>query len=209
MNGRARHILYQGELSDAPGRSESWNEFARYMGDSRWQLIVEGTDFTGQEAAAPMVEAMSTKAIAKWVIERDSEEPKSARDSVDGDEQEPEKSLGPRAARLRDIAVAEGAAHCIACLDGWLSGTWPVKKKQAAVRVLDVKGLTRRAVWKGVYHAVYEVDTSLGPAYMYPPDAAGESRLVMKTEGSMSPGRKVKLRKDQLRQVEALKLAVQ
>lgn len=207
MNARSRHILFQGELSDAPGRSESWTEYARYMGDSRWQLTVEGTDFNGLNAGAPIVEQMSTKAIAMWVLERDAEVSKGAGDSDLEDEQLSKRTLGPRAAQLRQIAVAESAAHCVACLDGWVFGTWPAKNRQAAVKVLAVKSLARRAVWKGVYHAVYEVETSLGPAFMYPPDSGQVSRLVMKSEGSMAPGQRVKVTKALLTQIEALKLA--
>ena len=43
---RDYHILYCGELSDMPGRQESWTEFVRYLGRNQWEVLVEGTDFS-------------------------------------------------------------------------------------------------------------------------------------------------------------------
>lgn len=58
-----RQFLFRGELSEAPGRNESWDEYLRYRGNNRWELIVEGTDFSGTSAAKPIKEVMSTKAL--------------------------------------------------------------------------------------------------------------------------------------------------
>lgn len=77
---------------------------------------------------------------------------------------------------------------------------------QQPVRVQAVKGITKRGVWIRVYHAVYEVETNLGPAYMYPPNDEHMARIVMKTEGSMSPGRMVKVPKALWSRIDELKL---
>ena len=193
MNSNLRQFLFHGELSDAPGRDESWDEYVQYLGSNRWKFIVNSTDFAGVNTVPTAIEMMSTKSIVNWVLERDAEIEVEAKDSIEDDDSIPLKELGPRGDRLREIAASEGASYCVTCLDGWLSGSWPPNKKQSTVRLLEVKRLTRRGVWLGIYHTVYDVETNLGPAYMYPPNDAHMARLVLKTEGSMSPGRTVKV----------------
>lgn len=191
-----RHFLFHGKLSDAPGRNESWDEYLRYRGDNRWDLIVEGTDFSGTSVAKPEKEAMSTTALVNWVLERDAEIAEGSTEAVDDhgefDGDDPKRQFGLRAERLRDIAASVDATYCVACLDGWVGGSWP-PVRQRAIRILDIKGVTRRGVWIRIYHSVYEVDTNLGPGYLYPPAADRTAKLVLKSESSMSPGRVVKV----------------
>ncbi len=56
-------------------------------------------------------------------------------------------------------------------------------------------------MWIRIYHDVYKVETNRGAAYMYPPDHDGHAKVVLASEGSMSPGRKVKLDKHVLSQI--------
>jgi hypothetical protein len=205
MSSKLSHLLFHGELSDAPGRDESWDEYVRYLGNHRWKLTVESTDFAGVVTVPPVGEVMSTKSIVNWVLERDAEIESDAEDCNEDDDSISSKELGPRGERLREIAASEDALYCVKCLDGWLIGSWPPKKRQATVRLLEVKRLTQRGVWIRIYHTVYDVETNLGPAYMYPPNASHMARLVMKTEGSMSPGRMVKVPKEFWSRIEALK----
>lgn len=204
MTSRQAHLIFHGELSDAPGRDESWDEYVQYLGNNRWKLIVEGTDFAGVASEPPVTELMSTTSIINWVLERDAEFEVDAEASSDDEDSNSLRVLGPRGALFREIAVSEGAAYCVTCLDGWLSGSWPPKKKQAALRLLEVKGLTQRGVWTRVYHKVFDVDTNLGPAFMYPPNAEHIARVVMKTERAMSPGRMVKVPKALWPKIHAL-----
>ncbi len=124
-----RQFLFHGELLDAPGRNESWDEYLRYRGNNRWELIVEGTDFSGTIAAKPVKEVMSTKALLTWVSERDAEIEEGSMEAIDdpetSEDEAPQRQFGPRAERLREIAVSVGATYCVSCLDGWLVGTWP------------------------------------------------------------------------------------
>jgi hypothetical protein len=203
MTSHDRHTLFNGELSDAPGRNESWTEYLRYRGNNRWELTIEGTDFGGTSTAEPMKEVMGTKAMVHWVLDRDSENENGSPDD-DGDSS---KAFGPYAETLREIAVIEGASFCVACLDGLLTGSWPPVKKQPVVHLLDIKGVTRRGVWIRIYHSVFVVDTNLGPAYLYPPGHDRRAKLVLKNESSMSPGRMVKVPKALMPQIEALKPA--
>jgi hypothetical protein len=197
-----RHHFFHGELTDAPGRNESWDHYLRYRGSGRWDLITESRDFSGMEYLPESKEVMNTRQLVQWAIERDEENEESSQHSGDtsGDDgvDESQKSLGPYAKRLREVALVVGATYCVKCLDGWEAGTWPAAP---GLRILSVGGVTRRGVWIRIYHDVYTVETNRGAAYMYPPDQDGYAKVVLETEGSMSPGRKVKLNKHILNQV--------
>lgn len=197
-----RHHFFHGEITDAPGRNESWDHYLRYRGNGRWQLITQSTDFSGMEELSESKEDMSTRQLVQWVIERDEESEESSErngdspDAVDVDESQ--KSLGSYAKRLKEIALDVGASHCVKCLDGWVMGTWP---SIPVLRILKIVGVTRRGIWIKIYHDVYKVVTNCGAAYMYPPDKDGYATVALEAQGSMSPGRKVKLDKSILKQV--------
>lgn len=196
-----KHHFFHGELTDAPGRNESWDHYLRYRGNGRWHLITESTDFSGMDDLPDINELMSTRQLVQWAIERDSEIESSqlSRDSLDDDDvDESKKTLGPYADRLREIALDVGATYCVKCLAGWAAGTWPTIP---TLCILKVVGVVRRGVWIRIYHDVYRVETNRGGAYMYPPDQGGYAKVVLESEGSMSSGRKVKLDKSILRQV--------
>lgn len=197
-----QHHFFHGELTDAPGRNESWDHYLRYRGNGRWHLITESTDFSGTDDLPESKEVMSTRQLVLWAIERDSEIEESSQhrgnSSGDDDVEEPKKPLGPYTERLREIALDVGATYCVKSLDGWAAGTWPTVP---TVRILKVVGVTRRGVWIRIYHDVYKVETNRGAAYMYPPDQDGHAKVVLASESSMSPGRKIKLDKKVLSQI--------
>lgn len=203
-----RQFLFHGQLSDAPGRNESWVEYLRYRGNNRWELIIEGTDFSGTIAARPVKEVMSTKALVNWVSERDAEIEEGSMEAVDelesSQDDDPQRRFGPRAERLREIAVSVGATYCVSCLDGLLAGSWPPEKHRA-IRILNIKGVTRRGVWIKIYHSVYEVETNFGPGFLYPPGADRTAKLILKSESSMSAGRVVKVPTALMAKIESLK----
>jgi hypothetical protein len=216
MAKRERHFLFHGELSDMPGRNESWDEYVKYLGDNRWELITESTDFLGVSAADPVRERFNTGQMVRWAIDRDSEiENEEGDDEVgdadpDDDEAEesyPSRTFGPRCERLDEIAATEGAAYCLACLAGWRGGSWPPVKRVPVLRILDVTGVKQRGVWIRIYHSVFTVNTNRGPAYLYPPGADLRARLNFVAESSMSPGRIVNVPKRLMPKIEALKPA--
>ena len=71
----------------------------------------------------------------------------------------------------------------------------------------DLGSPRRHTAWDmfRIYHSVYDIETTLGPAYLYPPQEDGSAKLVLKTESSMSPGRLVKLPGEVLAKLEALR----
>lgn len=192
------HILYEGDLSDAPGRSESWTESVCYLGRGAWRLSIDGTDFGGTDSADSMIERLSTRGMVNWALVRDAEdreyvEPKAIplRSSRDLDEDEGRllNELGPRAERLLEIAEQVGADYCARCLRRAAKGSWP-----PVPTIRQVTGVTLRSVWRS-RQPVYTVTTSAGPAYLHPPHADGTASLVMTSEGSMSMGTTISLPK--------------
>lgn len=209
-NNKQHHFLFHGELSDAPGRNESWSDFVRYGGNNRWELLTEGTDFSGMAQLEPVRQVMGTAALVKFALCRDEELEEGASQSLeDAEDDEYKRSLGPTASRLREIASELNATFCVACLDGWLAGRWPTPMKEPTVRILEVKGVTVRGIWIRIYHAVYDVDTNLGPAYLYPPDANGCAKFALKSSSSLSAGRVVQVPKTLIPKIEALKPALE
>jgi len=204
------HHLFHGELSDAPGRNESWDEYVRYRGNNRWELIIEGTDFSGSGATKPIKEAKSTKAIVAWALDRDAKIEEDWAEAIDDDDDDGEdedededvqRQLGPRGERLREIAESVNATYCVSCLDGWISGSWPPER---AIRIVNITGVTRWGPWR-TRHRVYEVDTNLGPGFLYPPDTNHAAKLILKSENSMSSGRVVKVSRALMVKIDALR----
>lgn len=199
------HILYEGDLSDAPGRSESWTESVCYLGRGAWRLSIDGTDFGGMESADSTIERLSTRGMVNWALDRDAEdreyvEPKAIplRSSKDLDEEDLQPNeLGPRAERLLEIAEQVGAAFCASCLRRAAKGAWP-----PVPTIRQVTGVTLRSVWRS-RQPVYTVTTSAGPAYLHPPHADGTASLVMTSAGSMSMGTTISLPKRWLVALEA------
>lgn len=201
------HLLFHGDLSDAPGRNESWDEHVEYHGNNQWILIIHGTDFSGTESGKPVSELMMTDELVAWVVNRDGEdesEPEGSVGATDDETKDDAPRLGPRASRLREIAVEIGVQRCVTLLDNELAKLG-ADSAQSELRVLSIKGVTLRGVWIRIYHSVYEVETNEGPAYLYPPDANRVARIVLKTAGSMTTGSSVTVPADLMPRVEALR----
>ncbi len=192
------HILFEGDLSDAPGRSESWTESVCYLGRGAWKLSIDGTDFLGRESAESTMERLTTRGMVDWALDRDAEDkeyvepeaiPLRSLKDLDWGEDPPPEDLGPRAERLLEISKRVGAAYCARCLRGAAKGSWP-----PAPVIRQVTGVTLREVWAS-NHPVYTVTTSAGPAYLYPPDADGNASLVLTSAGNMNMGTTIALSK--------------
>lgn len=118
------HYLHGGELSDMPGRCESWQAHVRYLGDEKWQLELSGTDFFGFEEREAELNTMSTDELVEWALNMDEMEatprPRRAhrpgrQEELPEEDQEDEEDaeLGPRGSELLKIAEQEGAKSCI------------------------------------------------------------------------------------------------
>jgi len=187
------HSLFSGELTDAPGRNESWEEEVCYIGNSQWILRSIGTDFTGMYPGQSYSERMGTKKLIRWVIERDYEDGESNGYYPGESEDESELKfnvLGPRAKRLREIAKEVDANLCFNLLDKWKLGVWP--KTPSPPRIKDIVDVVARGVWLRVFDIVYVTTTNQGDAFLYPPGINGKCKLVLKTSSSFGGGWHIK-----------------
>lgn len=120
---RKLHLLFAGELSDAPMRYESWKDYLVYFGRNTWRITtVEGNEVTRHPI-------MSTTKLVQWVLDGDQRMEDSAVQNDPDDEPEYKLSFGPFSSRLYEIAKEEHAHHCISCLERWRSGE-PVRRKK-------------------------------------------------------------------------------
>ena len=112
-----RHYLHGGELSNMPGRCETWQAFVRYLGDGKWQLELSGTDFCGFEEWEAEIDTMTTDELVEWALTMDAMEaparPKRAfppgRREEFSDDDDKGAELGPRGSDLLRIAELIGA----------------------------------------------------------------------------------------------------
>lgn len=112
--------LHGGELSDMPGRCETWQASIRYLGEERWQLELSGTDFYGFEQREAEIDTITTDALVDWALTVDEMEapprprrayrPGCAEELPEDDDEVVE--LGPRASALLRIAELVGAECC-------------------------------------------------------------------------------------------------
>lgn len=216
------HVLYEGWLTDMPGRSESWTESVMYLGRNRWEYRIVGTDFGGLTSTEQTRERIGTRPLIVRLWDSDLLDEESRRggaaitrppDDQDEDPYDSEQewqTLGPRLASLYEIANEVGAAYCIHCLDKWQTGEWLHPKlaqlQRKKPRLLVIKGVIKRGVWLGVYRPEYVVETSSGPGYLSPPDDTGHA--ILRLEGSSvhsGPSWLIRLTKAQLGSVAGFK----
>ena len=202
------HILFEGDLSDAPGRAESWTESVRYLGRGAWELLSKGTGFSGGERNVVFRERLSTRGMVDWVRARDVEDTDVAttctvNEAADDESEGSGVLLGPRTARLLEIAEIVGAGHCCRCLRGLAAGTWPPEPKAPVIQ--QVTGVALRSVWIRVSHPVFTVLTSGGPAFLYPPSRDGRAQLVLTSSSSTDRGLTIQLSKKWLFALEPWK----
>jgi hypothetical protein len=165
--------------------SGSFEESVRYLGEGKWAYVIEDhMDGTAEG------DRFSTKRLIEFVLERDDGD-RALKELVEEKEEEEEEEeeeergspLGPRGSRLLEIAREVGAKSCVRRLQGMVDGTWPPRKP--APRILAVTGVTERLVWRS-RHAVFAVETRVGPGYLYPPSEDGTATLILKSSASSS-----------------------
>jgi hypothetical protein len=112
------HLLYQGELSDVPGRCESFYEYVRYLSEDKWELVCLGSEFSGIMPTDPQSDKMSSEDLVNWVFWQDEENDPGTefghvRNTDDKDEEGEHAVLpGPRATKLTAIAELVGCEKC-------------------------------------------------------------------------------------------------
>ncbi len=153
---QARFTIFEGELSDIPGRCESWTEHLMPLGDDSWELMVEGTDFTGLEETEPISQRFTTDDLLSWLHERDHD-------------YMPSRKLGPRLRALRAYAKHAGLTPVIKNIERVRRGTWPPKPR--VIRIVGVTSIGSFPFNREPRHIFLEAETTRGSAIMAVPSA--------------------------------------
>ena len=104
--------LFDGELSDAPGRNESWTEELCYLGKDKWLLRSSGTDFSGTEEGETFQEEMDTNGLLERIIELDGYDLESSPLAPFFDIEQTQV-LGSRTIRFRELAIKYKLTDCV------------------------------------------------------------------------------------------------
>ena len=180
------HLLFEDELTDMPGRCESWTEQVAYLGNGRWRLRIEGSNFEGTKQAEPETKEFDTEGVAKWVMRCD---------------QEDEESGGARTKALAEIAKKVGCKECVEILGG--NGLGQSRRQQTEIpRILRILGQGQRSVWIRTGVNAVEVETDQGEGTLVPTKDEAVWHLKLKKQTGMKEGFEVRLEKALLDQIK-------
>jgi hypothetical protein len=117
MKKHTWYELFHGELTDAPGRCESWTDELRYLGNEEWIWRVQSTDFTGLEEKQADEQKWSSKNLVEFILERDFyefESPTYVHGYIEYLKKQglDSEAIGPRTLNLRGIANKVGSKYC-------------------------------------------------------------------------------------------------
>lgn len=176
------HLLFEDELTDMPGRCESWTEQVAYLGDGKWRLRIEGTNFEGTAQAEAETKDFDAAGMAKWAMRCDRED---------------DESGGARAKALAEIAKQVGCKECLEILSGHGA------KQQAEVpRVLRILGNGQRSVWIRTGVDAVEVETDQGQGTLVPTKDKAVWNLKLKKQTGINEGFEIRLEKALLDQIK-------
>ncbi len=155
-----RFVVFDGNLSDMPGRCESWTEYVKPLGRRRWAWMSEGTDFTGTEPQDCESEICETTDLLVFLLQ--------SYDESGGCE----APVGPRLRALRARANRYGLVSLVKIIDGIRDGTWPSVKNARKPRVIRVSGTGGMGSFIGgrpPYRIFLRLETAAGEAFMWVP----------------------------------------
>ena len=105
--------LFSGELSDAPGRCESWTEELCYLGKNEWLLRCSGTDFSGTKEGETFQEENDTNRMLERIIELDGYDLESQFSFAPFFDVEHTQVIGTRTIRFRELAEKYKLKDCV------------------------------------------------------------------------------------------------
>ena len=183
------HLLFEGELTDAPGRCESWTEHVEYLGDGKWRLCIEGTSFDGTKAEQPNIEEFTTARLVNWVKER------SLEDEEDGE---------GRIEALVGIAKKVGCGECLKLLEKDGKPKSAKRGKGNVPKVTKVIGKGQRTIWLHKTVPAIEVETDQGLGTLVEINGKNVWHLKLKSQTGLNDGFEVELEKPVLDQIKSL-----
>lgn len=107
------HLLFQGELTDAPGRNETWAEELCYLGQNKWLLRHMGSDFSGNEETEPYLEENDTNGMLERLIELDGYDLESQFSYAPFFDAEQTQVIGTRTIEFRNLAKKYKLTDCV------------------------------------------------------------------------------------------------
>ena len=113
INMKSWERLFSGELSDAPGRCESWTEELCYLGKNKWLLRSSGTDFSGTKEGEIFQEENDTNGMLERLIELDGYDLESKFSFAPFFDIEQTQLIGDRTIRLRELAEKYKLKDCV------------------------------------------------------------------------------------------------
>jgi hypothetical protein len=144
-------IIYSGELSDMPGRAESWTEEVVAHADGTWALVVRATDFLGHNESEPTEEHFADAGLLiEYLRERDFEDV-------------PSRRAGPRLSELDDFARSIGRTDVVEAIEAIRHPPRPRPPKVLAVLGTVIIGPFPSGRGRSAY---LRVSTDRGPAIM-------------------------------------------
>jgi len=158
VNDSCEFVIFEGELTDAPGRMESWTEWLTHLGADDWQLTIVGTDFSGAQEAEPESELFTTEKLLMWLQERDSED-------------EPNRRVGIRLRALRAYAEEARLVGLLKLIEGIRRGRWPPKPPRPKVTAVSGIALLATAPNPRAEHVqpYLQIETTRGSGIMAMP----------------------------------------
>lgn len=167
--------VFDGHLTDAPGRDETWTETVTARADGTWTVSVSGTSFDGTDEAEPDGKDFAT---AEKMVDF-----LHARDEYDTP---PRRRIGPRLERLAEFAAEHGYDDVLRFID---EIRHPARPRAPTVRkVLRVVSI---GSWpNGRSRKDYlSVETDRGPGVMSMPADGGQWLTVWPGDHPYTPYR--------------------
>ncbi len=193
----ARFLIFEGELSDAPGRYETWTEHLTLLGNDSWEVEVTDTDFSVTGKPETFRAQYSSVDLIEWLRDRDGDNP------IAGN---PPSRVGNRLRALERYARSAGLSRLLTIIDRVRRGNWPPKPK--APRVLRVSGVTefgRLPYGRGPKDKFLVVDTENGTGIMAIPIVGQLSAMYwLGTSRYPQCSWKCRLRKELVKQIQSL-----
>jgi hypothetical protein len=169
--------LFDGNLTDIPGRCESWTEEVCCLAKDEWLIRIRGTDFSGMEERDVSIESRTSEGIVDWldVLDVYDQEMIGCNPFYDNESLE---LIGERLKRLKVLSAIledDQVYSCICSLEhrrfGDLSQEFqyiedsiveelePLVKEQLSVKSITIDDLNE-AIDKLVEAQKFEIDTS-------------------------------------------------
>lgn len=198
--GPLRFKIFEGELSDAPGRWETWTEYLTNLGADCWEIEIIDNDHTVGEVQELFREQYSTVELIDWLRDRDGADQNNAPIA------KRTPRVGERLKTLERYAKSASLSQLITIINRVRGDSWPPKPKAPRVlKITRVVEFSRPPNGRGPKDKFLVVETENGPGIMSIPVIGQRSSLYwLGTDKYHQISWKCILRKELTQQIEAI-----